>query len=135
MAYAVAGQVRDFFPRDYEVDHAMVPHGMSVIVSAPAVAKFTASTAPDKHRRIAMVLGAPDEIYDDEAGDALAAALARIMRATAMPNGLRALGYTDADVPALVAGAFAQQRLLGNAPRPVGEEELTALFSGAMTVW
>ena len=135
MAYAVAGLVRDFFPRDYEADHAMVPHGMSVIVSAPAVAKFTASTAPEKHRRVATVLGAPSELYDDEVGDALAAALARLMRATAMPNGLRALGYTDADVPALVAGAFAQQRLLGNAPRAVGEEELTGLFKGAMTVW
>ena len=135
MAYAVAGQVRDFFPRDYEADHAMVPHGMSVIVSAPAVARFTASTAPEKHRRIATLFGAPDGIDDDETGEALAAALARIMRATAMPNGLRALGYTDADVPALVAGAFAQQRLLGNAPRAVGEEELTGLFTGAMTVW
>jgi len=135
MAYAVAGLVRDFFPRDYEADHAMVPHGMSVIVSAPAVAKFTASTAPDKHRRVATVLGAPGELYDDEVGDALAAELARLMRATAMPNGLRALGYGDADVPALVAGAFAQQRLLGNAPRAVGEEELTGLFNGAMTVW
>lgn len=135
MAYAVAGQVRDFFPRDYEADHAMVPHGMSVIVSAPAVAKFTAGTAPEKHRRIATLFGAPDGIQDDEVGEALAAALGRIMRATAMPNGLRALGYTDADVPALVAGAFAQQRLLGNAPRPVGEEELTGLFTGAMTVW
>jgi len=135
MAYAVAGLVRDFFPRDYEADHAMVPHGMSVIVSAPAVAKFTASTAPDKHRRVASLLGAQEEIYDDEAGEALAGALARLMRATAMPNGLRALGYTDADVPALVAGAFAQQRLLGNAPRAVGEEDLAALFTGAMTVW
>jgi hydroxyacid-oxoacid transhydrogenase len=135
MAYAVAGQVRAFFPRDYETDHAMVPHGMSVIVSAPAVAKFTASTAPDKHRRVAALLGAPDQIGDDEIGDALAAALARLMRATSMPNGLRALGYTDADVPALVAGAFAQQRLLGNAPRAVGEEELSGLFESAMSIW
>jgi alcohol dehydrogenase class IV len=135
MAYAVAGLVRDFFPRDYEADHAIVPHGMSVIVSAPAVAKFTASTSVDKHRRVATLLGAQTELYDDEVGDALAAALARIMRATDMPNGLRALGYTATDVPALVAGAFAQQRLLGNAPRTVGEEELTALFSSAMSVW
>jgi alcohol dehydrogenase class IV len=135
MAYAVAGLVRNFFPRDYEADHAMVPHGMSVIVSAPAVARFTASTAPDKHRRVAALLGAADELYDDEVGDALATALARLMRATDMPNGLRALGYGNTDVPALVAGAFGQQRLLSNAPRAVGEEELTALFSGAMSVW
>ncbi len=135
MAYAVAGLVRGFMPPGYDADHAMVPHGMSVIVSAPAVARFTASAAPAKHRRVAMVLGADASAADDEVGDALAAALARLMRATGMPNGLRALGYADADVPALVAGAYAQQRLLANAPRPVGEAELAALFASAMTVW
>lgn len=134
MAYAVAGLVRDFVPAGYDADHAMVPHGMSVIVSAPAVARFTASAAPAKHRRVAGLLGA-GTVRDDEAGEALAAALARLMRATAMPNGLRALGYTGADVPALVAGAFAQQRLLANAPRTTGQEELTMLFNGAMTIW
>ncbi|MDN5874289.1 MAG: iron-containing alcohol dehydrogenase, partial [Sinobacteraceae bacterium] len=33
MAYAVAGLVRDFHPRDYPQGEAMVPHGMSVIVN------------------------------------------------------------------------------------------------------
>jgi len=135
MAYAVAGLVREFKPQGYDADHAMVPHGMSVIVSAPSVAKFTASAAPEKHRHAALLLGAERTPHDDEVGAALAAALARLMRATAMPNGLRALGYRDDDVPALVAGAYAQQRLLANAPRAVGEEELSALFAGAMTVW
>jgi len=135
MAYAVAGLVRSFIPPDYEADHAMVPHGMSVIVSAPAVAKFTAAASPEKHRRIAQVLGAERAADDSEIGDVLAASLARLMRVTSMPNGLRALGYGDADVPALVAGAYAQQRLLANAPRAVGEEELAALFAAAMTVW
>jgi len=135
MAYAVAGLVREFRPEGYEADHAMVPHGMSVIVSAPAVAKFTASAAPAKHRHAAILLGAEQTPHEDEIGEALAAALARLMRATAMPNGLRALGYREGDVPALVAGAHAQQRLLANAPRAVGEEELAALFAGAMTVW
>lgn len=135
MAYAVAGLVRTFVPVDYEADHAMIPHGMSVIVSAPAVAKFTAIAAPARHRRIASVLGAESVADDADVGDALAGALARLMRATAMPNGLRALGYGDADIPALVAGAFAQQRLLANAPRAIGEEELAALFDAAMSVW
>ncbi|HEV3089132.1 MAG TPA: hydroxyacid-oxoacid transhydrogenase [Candidatus Elarobacter sp.] len=135
MAYAVAGLVHGFVPEGYDADHAMVPHGMSVIVSAPSVARFTASAAPEKHARAAQMLGAEHAPRDDEAGEALAAELARLMRATAMPNGLRALGYREADVPALVAGAYAQQRLLANAPRAVGEEELAALFAGAMTVW
>ena len=135
MAYAVAGLVREFVPCDYDADHAMVPHGMSVIVSAPAVAKFTASVSPEKHRRIGTLLGAEPTPHDDEVGDALAGALAGLMRATGMPNGLRALGYTEGDVPALVEGAFAQQRLLGNAPRPVTREDLAELFAGAMTAW
>jgi len=72
---------------------------------------------------------------DDEAGDELAAALARLMRATAMPNGLLALGYNAADIPALVEGAFAQQRLLSNAPRNVAREDLAGLFAAAATCW
>ena len=135
MAYAVAGLVRTFVPDGYDADHAMVPHGMSVIVSTPAVARFTAPSSPAKHRIAAQMLDAAPARFDDEVGDALAEALARIMRATRMPNGLRALGYGQDDVAALVAGASAQQRLLANAPRPVGEGELAELFAGAMTVW
>jgi hydroxyacid-oxoacid transhydrogenase len=135
MAYAVAGLVRDFLPPGYGADHAMVPHGMSVIVSAPAVARFTASADPERHRVAARLLGAEGIIADDESGDALAAILARLMRATGMPNGLRDLGYADADVPALVEGAFAQQRLLANAPRPVGRDDLAQLFTAAFVAW
>ncbi|BDE06525.1 alcohol dehydrogenase [Vulcanimicrobium alpinum] len=135
MAYAVAGLVHDFVPAGYDADHAMVPHGMSVIVSAPAVARFTAPTAPDHHRRVAVLLGASTSLHANDAGDALADALAGLMRATRMPSGLRALGYGDDDVPALVDGAFAQQRLLANAPRAVGREELTALFTAAAAYW
>lgn len=135
MAYAVAGLVREFVPPGYEADHAMVPHGMSVIVSAPAVARFTAPSSPGRHRRVAVMLGGEAPSHDDEVGDALAAALARLMRATKMPNGLRALGYRDDDVPALVDGAFAQQRLLGNAPRPVAREDLATLFAAAASYW
>jgi alcohol dehydrogenase class IV len=135
MAYAVAGLVHDFLPPGYDADHAMVPHGMSVIVSAPAVARFTAQTAPDRHRLAAKLLGASGTIDDDASGEALAAELARLMRTTGMPNGLRALGYTDADIPALVEGAFAQQRLLANAPRLVEREDLADLFRDAFTAW
>jgi len=132
MAYAVAGLVHDFRPSGYDADHAMVPHGMSVILSAPAVARFTAPAAPDKHRQIATLLGGEAPGPDDEVGDALAAALERLMRATAMPSDLRALGYGERDVAALVEGTFAQQRLLANAPRPVGREDLAALFTDAL---
>lgn len=135
MAYAVAGLVRDYVPAGYDADHAMVPHGMSVIVSAPAVARFTAPAAPEQHRRVAVLLGAPASLDAHDAGDALAETLAALMRVTRMPNGLRALGYGDRDLPALVDGAFAQQRLLANAPRDVARDDLAALFAAAASYW
>ena len=135
MAYAVAGQVREFRPADYDADHAMVPHGMSVILTAPAVARFTAPAAPGKHRRVAELLDAERTRDDDEVGEVLAHALARLMRVTGMPNGLRAIGYGDADIAQLVEGAYAQQRLLANAPRAVEREDLAALFRDAAAYW
>jgi alcohol dehydrogenase class IV len=135
MGYAVAGLVREFVPADYHADHAMVPHGMSVIVSAPAVARFTAPASPERHRRVAELLDADVVPFADEVGDALAEALVRLMRATGMPNGLRALGYDERDLPALVEGAHLQQRLLANAPRAVEREDLAALFAAAASYW
>jgi alcohol dehydrogenase class IV len=135
MAYAVAGSIDDFRPPGYGADHAMVPHGMSVIVSAPAVARFTAAADPVRHLHAAQLLGASPTIDAADAGDVLAQALTRMMRATRMPAGLRELGYADADIPALVEGAFAQQRLLANAPRSVAREDLADLFRGSFAYW
>jgi alcohol dehydrogenase class IV len=133
MAYAVAGLIRDYRPDGYDADHAMVPHGMSVIVSAPAVARFTAAAEPARHATIAQMLGVRGRIADADVGDAVAEALVALMRETRMPLGLADLGYGAGDVAALVDGAFAQQRLLSNAPLPVTQADLAALFTAALS--
>jgi alcohol dehydrogenase class IV len=135
MAYAVAGLIDGFRPPGYDADHAMVPHGMSVIVSAPAVVRFTAPADPQRHLHAAQLLGASPRVEAADAGDALAETLARLMRATRMPSGLRELGYAERDVPALVEGTLAQQRLLANAPRSVTREDLNDLFAGSFAYW
>ncbi len=57
------------------------------------------------------------------------------MRAAGAPNGIAGVGYDERDVAALAHGAFAQRRLVDNAPEPVDEARLTALFAGALRYW
>ncbi len=131
MAYAVAGLVRSFKMPGYPQDEPMIPHGVSVILNAPATFRFTASTSPERHARAAFYLGGP-RVGLDEAGDALASTIEDLMTKARVPTTLRAVGYTNEDVPALMKGTIVQKRLLSNAPRDVGEAELLALFSEAL---
>jgi alcohol dehydrogenase class IV len=136
MSYAVAGLVRDFRPEGYPGEEPMVPHGMSVIVNAPSVFRFTAETCPERHLQGAGWLGADMRgAAATDAAEVLAGHLIRLMRSTGIPNGISGVGYGERDVDVLSEGAFAQQRLLTNAPRTIGRDDLGRLFRGAMRYW
>jgi len=136
MSYAVAGLVRDYKADGWPSNHPMVPHGISVIVNAPAVFRFTGPACPERHLQAAEAMGA--DVTDaplDKAGDILAARIVDMMKETGIPNGVSGVGYSEDDLPQLVEKAHAQQRLLVNSPTPVGEPELDALFRDAMRYW
>ena len=57
------------------------------------------------------------------------------MKRLKVPNGLKEVGFTRDDIPALVKGTLPQHRVTKLAPRPVGEEELAALFEDSMEVY
>jgi alcohol dehydrogenase class IV len=136
MAYSVAGLVRDFRPEGYPQDEPIVPHGMSVIVNAPSVFRFTASACPERHLHGAACLGAETKgATAEDAAEVVAAQLIKMMKATGIPNGVGGVGYGDADVAALTKGAWAQQRLMTNAPRDISESDLGGLYRGAMRYW
>jgi alcohol dehydrogenase class IV len=136
MSYSVAGLVRDFRPEGYPKDEPMVPHGMSVIVNAPSVFRFTAEACPERHLAAAGWLGADARgAAPGDAGEVLAKHLIGLMRATGIPNGISGVGYAERDLDALSDGAHAQQRLLVNAPREVSRDDLRELFRGAMRYW
>jgi alcohol dehydrogenase class IV len=136
MSYAIAGGVRSFHMSGYPDHEPMVPHGVSVIVSAPAVFRFTAKTSPERHLAAATALGADTRgATPDDAGEVLAGRIAELMRETSMPNGASGVGYDERDVAALATGALAQARLVSNAPCPVDREAMEALFRAAMVAW
>ena len=136
MSYAVAGLVEDYVPPSYPGDEPMVPHGVSVIVNAPAVFRFTGRLQPKRHLEGAALLGADTKDVDPaDAGEVLAQRIAEMMRACELPNGVGGVGYREEDVAALAKGAILQQRLLNNAPVAIDEAKLADLFRDAMTCW
>lgn len=136
MSYPVSGMVRDFRPEGYAVDHPIIPHGMSVILNAPAVFRFTAPTNPERHLYAARLMGVDTTGAEPEAaGELLAKAIIDVMRRTGMPNGLKAVGFGPEDVDRLVTGTLPQHRVTKLSPRPAGAEELKQLFLDSMTLW
>jgi hydroxyacid-oxoacid transhydrogenase len=136
MSYPVSGMVRDFKPDGYNVDHPIIPHGMSVVMNAPAAVRFTASACPERHLKAAEALGVDiSGAGPEDAGTILADRFIEIMKRLNIPNGLSALGFTDKDIPALVKGALPQHRVIKLSPRPVSEQDLTDMFTDAMKYW
>ncbi len=136
MSYPVSGMVRDYKPEGYNVDHPLIPHGMSVILNAPAVFRWTAQADPKRHLWAAELLGADVRgAADEDAGEILAQAIIKIMKDTGMPNGLSAVGFTENDVEKLAEGTLPQHRVTKLSPRPANKEDLMALFKEAMQYW
>ena len=136
MSYPVAGGVRDYRVAGYPPDRALVPHGFSVVVSAPAVFATTAAASPQRHLQAADALGADiSRRAPADAGRVLAERLAWFMERLGAPNGLAGVGYGTTDVPALVEGALAQQRLTVLSPVPVDADLLAGLFERSLRVW
>jgi hydroxyacid-oxoacid transhydrogenase len=136
MSYPVSGMARDYYPPGYAVDEPMIPHGISVVLNAPAAFRFAGPGCPERHLEAAASLGANvSGAKLSDAGDILADQLIKLMQRLNIPNGLSAVGYTKDDIPALVEGTLPQHRVIKLSPRPVGREEFTQLFEKSMVIW
>ena len=136
MSYPISGLVRDYWPEGYLSDHPLIPHGMAVILAAPAAFRFMAPANPGACLQAAALIGVDTRgAGPSEAGELLARGVTEVMRKVGMPNGLRAVGYTDADVPALVEGVLPQHRVIKLSPRPASAEDFHQLFLDSMSIW
>src|SRR4029079_850613 len=136
LSYAVSGLVKDWHVEGYPAGKTLIPHGMAVVLNNPSVWRHTAAAHPERHLRCASALGASTQgAAPDDAGEVLAGRIVELMRTTATPLGLSALGFGDAHVDALAKGAEPQYRVIKNAAIDVGHEELRTLFKSAMRYW
>lgn len=133
-AYPIAGRVTKFSPPDYDAGEAMVPHGESVSLTAPAAFRFTYPAGAHRHEQAASMLDGRVADIDDKQ-ERLPWALTELMRDIGIANGIDGVGYGEQDIPALVEGTLKQQRLLTMAPRDVSAADLRAVFADSITNW
>ncbi|OAV94403.1 hypothetical protein PTTG_02215 [Puccinia triticina 1-1 BBBD Race 1] len=123
----------------YEVDGPLVPHGLSVALTGPAVFRFTAASSPDRHREAAEIFArargdpAARAVADADVGELIHDRIAQFLVDLGLPRGLSAIGYRPQNIQALVAGTLPQKRVLDLAPGDSNAEALTQILEKAMS--
>lgn len=141
MSYPISGQNPGYQHAGYQVDTPIIPHGVSVAVTAPAVFKFTGASNPDRHLAAAECFGVDiSNVKKESAGEVLSEALANFLVGLGdQPRGLAPMGFKNEHISDLVEGTMPQKRVLMLAPSLDGEnvdverEQLTKLFEEAMS--
>lgn len=140
MSYPISGQNPGYKHAGYQVETPIIPHGVSVAVTAPAVFKFTGASNPERHLAAAECFGIDtSQVKKESAGEVLSEALAEFLTKLGdQPRGLKHLGFDHSHVDQLVEGTIPQARVLMLAPsldiQNVDEEreQLRTLFEDAM---
>lgn len=140
MSYPISGQNPGYKHAGYQVDHAIIPHGVSVAVTAPAVFKFTGASNPERHLQAAEAFGVDiSNVKKESAGEVLGEALAEfLVKLGDQPRGLKQLGFGKEHIDGLVEGTIPQARVLMLAPNletsnlDAEREQLRGLFEEAL---
>lgn len=139
LSYPISSQNPGYKHNGYEVDHPLIPHGVSVAVTAPAVFRFTAASNPDRHLAAAEAFGVDvSNVKRESAGEVLSTALTEfLINLGDQPRGLKDLGFKFSDLDGLVEGTLPQKRVLMLAPNLSEElqaekEELRGLLEQSM---
>lgn len=141
MSYPISGQNPGYKHAGYVIDTPIIPHGVSVAVSAPAVFKFTGASNPERHLAAAECFGVDtSNVKKESAGEVLSEALAEFLTKLGdQPRGLKDLGFKREHIGDLVEGTLPQARVLMLAPNlemqnvDAEREQLTGLFEEAMS--
>ncbi|KAI9835905.1 MAG: hypothetical protein M1819_001803 [Sarea resinae] len=140
MSYPISSQNPGYHHHGYAVGGTpIIPHGVSVAVSAPSVFRFTGASNPERHLAAAEIFGVDvSRVKKSAAGEVLGEALAKFLVGLGdQPRGLKALGFGKEHVDELVEGTIPQARVLMLAPSLSAEvseerEQLRGLFRDAL---
>jgi len=139
LSYGISGGNPGYKQVGYEVDYPLIPHGVSVAVTAPAVFAFTAASNPERHLHAAELFGADiTNARAEDAGVILSDVIKKfLVKLGDQPMGIKGLGYGRGDIEGLVEATLPQSRVLMLAPMFAEEvdrqrEALTGILEDAM---
>jgi hydroxyacid-oxoacid transhydrogenase len=143
MSYPISSQNPGYKHAGYVIDGPIIPHGVSVAVTAPAVFKFTGASNPERHLAAAEIFAQESgkdisNVKKESAGEVLGEQLAEfLVRLGDQPRGIKDLGFKKSDIAGLVEGTLPQRRVLMLAPNLSDEineerEQLTNLFEASL---
>jgi alcohol dehydrogenase class IV len=98
-------------------------HGLANALCLPAVVDFNEAAAKDKLERVRLLL--------DRGAKTCGEAVRTLRKRLGLPEGLKAEGVTEADIPKLAAKAFEDACHRSN-PRPVTYEDLAGLYRASL---
>jgi hydroxyacid-oxoacid transhydrogenase len=133
LSYGITHLMHDITTKDYPVETPFIPHGISVITSAPAIFRYTAAGAPERHIEAANSLGANAwDAGPDDAGEVVAERIIDLMKKTEMPNGIGDLGFGETDVKPLAVSSARQIRAIANSPRETNLQDIENIYAAAI---
>jgi hydroxyacid-oxoacid transhydrogenase len=134
LSYGITHLMEDVTTDGYAVKSPFVPHGISVIVSAPSIFRYTAEAAPDRHFEAAGFLQADmSDASLQDSGEVLAQRLIQMMQQTDMPNGLSGVGFGEEHIKDLAASTFRQTRAIANSPRETNLVDIENIYRAAIS--
>ncbi|BEI87691.1 uncharacterized protein CcaverHIS019_0104090 [Cutaneotrichosporon cavernicola] len=137
---------KQYFHPSYSPDVPLIPHGVAVSLTAPAVFNFTSPTSPERHRTALEIFMGKERaaeaaaVKDADLGLALREEIWKFLDSVAVPRGLTQVGYGTEDIPTLAKGMLPQRRVLDLAPGLAGKdhqaeelEQLSTILEGSMS--
>ena len=136
MSYGITHLMSNITSEGYPVSSPFVPHGLSVIVSAPAIFRYIAEAQPERHMEAAQFLNADSQGgIPSDSGEIIANRIIELMKMTGAPNGLSGVGFEENDIRALSDSSIRQQRAIQNTPRQTNLVDIENIYRNAIRYW